>query len=152
MKKKKKSSSPFIPALPFFLLAPGARVRWLGHSRRIRDEHTHLRWAEQRYITRTPRDTSPAALSPSTFYLPLFLASSPTILLLCLCLSVHLFIQGVNEWCCYAMQQYTRYKRVNFKFQNIAVTKWCFGMNNEFQNDIQQGKQCGNSFSYHDTL
>lgn len=42
---------------------PGPRTR--GYIQRSAGrEHTHLRWAEQRYITRAPRDTSPADSLP----------------------------------------------------------------------------------------
>lgn len=81
---KKSHRAHVIPALPLLLLAPGARARYPGRSREcmgvhggrggggVQDEHTHLRWAEQRYITRAPRDTSPAG----SLSLPLSLSTS----------------------------------------------------------------------------
>lgn len=68
---KKRVTRHVIPALPLLFVAPGARTRYPGPGpvrediqRSAGREHTHLRWAEQRYITRAPRDTSPADSLP----------------------------------------------------------------------------------------
>lgn len=91
---KKRVTRHVIPALPLLFVAPGARTRYPGPGpvredvrRSAGREHTHLRWAEQRYITRAPRDTSPAdslplsSVSPSaglstSLFLSLFLSRS----------------------------------------------------------------------------
>lgn len=88
--KKRSAREYFAPkkrvtrrVIPLLLVAPGAReTRREDIQKSAGREHTHLRWAEQRYITRAPRDTSPAGSLPLSSVSPS--AGLPTSLFLSL--------------------------------------------------------------------
>lgn len=95
---KKRVTGYVIPATALLFLAPEARARYPGRERiygGAQDEHTHLRWAEQRYITRAPRDTSPAGSLPLSSVSPSAgLSTSPFLLLSLIALSRFAFPRG----------------------------------------------------------
>jgi len=94
---RRKVIGHVIPALPLLLVAPGAWVRYSdqgstrGYTEECRTSTPTYDGPEQRYITRAPRDTSPAGSPALSSVSPSAGLSTSPFLSLSLSLSLSLF-------------------------------------------------------------